>query len=102
VRRRAPRPLSAALEQIGHSATPATLLARVQACWAETVGAAIAAEAQPVSERSGTLTVACRSAAWASELELLAPDLVERLNGALGGPSKSPLTALRAKVAKLP
>jgi len=102
MRRREPRPLSAALEQLGHKATPQTLLARVQAAWAEAVGPAIAAEAQPMSERGGTVTIACRSAAWASELELLAPDLLEKLNGALGDPGDGPLKALRAKVAKLP
>jgi predicted nucleic acid-binding Zn ribbon protein len=102
VRRRGPRPLSAALEQLGHQAAPQTVLARVQAAWAEVVGTAIAAEAQPVAERAGTVTVACRSAAWASELELLAPDLLERLNGALGDPAEPPVKALRAKVAKLP
>jgi predicted nucleic acid-binding Zn ribbon protein len=102
MRRRGPRPLSAALERLGHQTAPQTVLARVQAAWAEAVGPAIAAEAQPVAERAGTVTVACRSAAWASELELLAPDLLERLNGALGDPADRPLKALRAKVAKLP
>ncbi len=102
MRRRAPRPLAAALEQLGHEAAPQTVLARVQAAWPEAVGAAIAAEAQPVSERGGTLTVTCRSAAWASELELLAPDLLDKLNAALGGPAEGTLTKLRAKVGKLP
>jgi predicted nucleic acid-binding Zn ribbon protein len=102
MRRRAPRPLSAALEAIGHESAPPTVLARVQAAWADAVGAAIAAEAQPVAERAGTLTVTCRSAAWASELELLAPDLLERLNEALRGPGEQPLKGLRAKVGALP
>jgi predicted nucleic acid-binding Zn ribbon protein len=102
VRRRGPRPLAIALEQLGHRATPPTLLARVQAAWGEVVGSAVAAEAQPVGERAGTVTVACRSAAWASELELLAPDLLERLNEALDGGAQPPLRALRPKVAKLP
>jgi len=102
VRRRAPRPLSAALEQLGHETAPQTVLAQVQAAWSEVVGTAIAAEAQPVSERGGTLTVACRSATWASELELLAPDVLKKLNQALGGSDQGALTALRAKVGKLP
>ena len=40
---------------------------------------------RPVRSRSdgGKLTFNCRSAAWAQELELLAPELLERLNGAL-------------------
>ncbi len=102
MRRRGPRPIGEALRQLGHEATPPTLLARIQAVWSEVVGAAIAAEAQPVAERAGTVTVACRSATWASELELLAPDLLERLNGALADPGGGQLTELRAKVAKLP
>jgi predicted nucleic acid-binding Zn ribbon protein len=102
MRRRGPRPLSDALAALGHEATPQTLLARVQAAWPGAVGAAIAAEAQPVAERAGTVTVTCRSAAWASELELLAPELLERLNGALGDAADGPLKGLRARVGALP
>jgi predicted nucleic acid-binding Zn ribbon protein len=102
VRRRAPRPLAAALGRLGHDAAPATLLARVQASWPEAVGRAIAAEAQPVGERGGTVTVVCRSATWANELELLGPELLERLNAALGEGGAKPLTKLRAKVGELP
>jgi predicted nucleic acid-binding Zn ribbon protein len=95
-RRTAPRPLAAALSGIVREAAPAGLLGRVQGRWRELVGAALAAEAEPVSERSGTITVACRSAVWAQELELLSSDLVERLNGALGTPAEPrPVTALR-------
>ena len=46
-------------------------------------GAAIAAEAEPVAERDGVVTVACRSATWAQELDLLGPDLLGGLNTAL-------------------
>jgi predicted nucleic acid-binding Zn ribbon protein len=102
VRRRGPRHLSAALEGIARDSAPATLLARVQGCWNEAVGPSIAAEAQPLSERGGTLTVVCRSATWASELELLAPDLVAKLNRALGDTGGSDLTTLRTRVGKLP
>jgi predicted nucleic acid-binding Zn ribbon protein len=66
------------------------------------VGGVVAVEAQPVAERAGTLTVACRSSAWASELELLAPELLDKLNRALGGPGAGPLTKLRARVGNLP
>ena len=47
-------------------------------------GPALAAEAAPVSERDGMVTVACESAVWAQELELLAPTCSTRLNEALG------------------
>lgn len=102
MRRRGPRPIAAALELLGHETAPPTLLARVQASWADVVGPAIAAEAQPVAERAGTITVACRSAPWASELELLAPDLLEKLNDALGDPEGRPAKGLRARVGRLP
>ncbi|HEV2769551.1 MAG TPA: DUF721 domain-containing protein [Solirubrobacteraceae bacterium] len=63
---------------------PATLLADVQRIWPQVAGRAIAAQAEPVAERGGVVTVACASSVWAAELDLLAPGLVERLNGALG------------------
>ena len=95
-RRTAPRPLAAALAGIAREAAPAGVLARVQAGWAELAGPAVAAEAEPVSERGGTVTISCRSAVWAQELELLSTDLVERLNGSLGTPSEPrPVVALR-------
>jgi predicted nucleic acid-binding Zn ribbon protein len=67
-------------------AAPATTIARLQGEWEAVAGPVIAAEAEPVSERSGVVTVACRSAVWAGELELLAPGLIDGLNQALGTP----------------
>jgi len=69
----------------------------VQACWTEVAGAALAAEATPVSESAGTLTLACHSATWAQELQLLAPDVLERLNAALGATTAPRLIALRTQ-----
>ena len=97
--RLAPRRLDAALAELTERLAPATTLARVQSGWPDAVGELIAAEAEPVSERDGVITVACRSAVWAQELDLLAPDLVERLNGLLGGPGgPPPVRGLRAVV----
>ena len=84
--RRAPVPLSGAVEQLAARLQPQTPLSAVQRVWPEVAGEAVAAEAEPVSERAGTVTIACRSAVWAQELTLLAPDLVRRLNEALGTP----------------
>jgi predicted nucleic acid-binding Zn ribbon protein len=96
VRRLAPRPLRRALEGALGQAAPAGLLARVQAVWADVAGAVVAEESAPVAERDGTVTVACRSAVWAQELELLAGDLTGRLNDRLGVDSGTPsVTALR-------
>lgn len=64
-------------------AAPTTLLGAVQGVWADAVGAAVAAESEPVSERSGLVTISCSSGVWAQELELLGPELLERLRGAL-------------------
>jgi predicted nucleic acid-binding Zn ribbon protein len=96
MRRLAPRPLRRALDEVLGQAAPAGLLPRVQALWPEVAGAVVAEESTPVSEREGTVTVACRSAVWAQELELLGMDLVERLNTRLGAdPRTSLVTALR-------
>lgn len=85
MRYREPRPIAEALQRVLDRAAPATTIARVQGCWETVAGGVIAAEAEPVAERDGVVTVACRSAVWASELELLSPGLVEALNEALGG-----------------
>ncbi len=97
MRRAGPRPLGAALGEVVADAAPATLLARVQARWLEVAGPAISAEAAPVAERGGTLTIECRSSAWAGELELLGPDLLRRLNEALGSTEPPALTRLRLR-----
>lgn len=65
-------------------AQPAGGLAAVQAVWPDAVGEVVAREATPTAEREGVLTVSCRSATWASDLDLLAPELIEQLNARLG------------------
>jgi predicted nucleic acid-binding Zn ribbon protein len=84
VSRPAPRPISLALERYSAGLEPASTLARVQGCWEGTVGAAIAAAARPSGERDGVLSVVCEGSVWAQELELMAPELLSRLNGAIG------------------
>jgi predicted nucleic acid-binding Zn ribbon protein len=84
--RRAPRPLSFALERIQGELAPATVLAQVQSAWREAVGNAIAAQATPTSERGGVLTVSCSASVWAQELDLMSGAIVERLNEQLGEP----------------
>jgi predicted nucleic acid-binding Zn ribbon protein len=90
VRRAAPRPVGLALANVTKAIEPMTLLARVQRLWPEVAGDVIAEEARPVGESAGTVRVACRSAVWAQELELLAPDLQTRLNEALGASADRP------------
>jgi predicted nucleic acid-binding Zn ribbon protein len=82
-RRRGPRPLSQALYAVRDELAPETILADVQRHWSEVVGASIAAEASPTAERAGVLTISCSASVWAQELDLMGPDIVKRLNGAL-------------------
>jgi predicted nucleic acid-binding Zn ribbon protein len=92
----APRPLGLALGDATGALEPPTLLARVQSAWAPALGEALAAESQPRSEADGVVTAACSSSLWAAELELLAPELVDALNAALGSsPGRGPVRGLR-------
>jgi len=77
--RRAPRPVSEAIRAAVDPIAPATPLAAVQSIWPEAVGEPIAAQSTPVSERDGVVTVACRSATWAQELDLLAAQTLEKV-----------------------
>jgi predicted nucleic acid-binding Zn ribbon protein len=52
--------------------------------WPEIVGTDIAAHAEPRAYEDGVLTVQASSTAWATQLRLLAPDIVRRLNTELG------------------
>jgi predicted nucleic acid-binding Zn ribbon protein len=90
VRRPAPRPLRSALEGALRKSEPAGTLARVQAVWREVAGTAVAAESEPLSERDGVITVACTSAVWAQELELLGGDIAARLNALLAPGTGAP------------
>jgi predicted nucleic acid-binding Zn ribbon protein len=72
--------MALALDQVRDELAPESLLADVQRAWRDTVGAAIAEEAQPTSERAGVVTVSCSASVWAQELDLMAPAILERLN----------------------
>lgn len=81
--RRSPRRVGLALDSVRDELAPATLLAEAQRAWPDAVGTAIAAEAQPTAERAGVLTISCSASVWAHELDLMGPQIVERLNGLL-------------------
>jgi predicted nucleic acid-binding Zn ribbon protein len=90
------RRIGDALAPVRTEAAPATLLAAVQELWPRAAGDAVAAEAEPVAEREGVVTVACRSATWAQELDLLQSELLERLrNGLVERGFEGRLEALR-------
>ena len=97
MKRRAPRPLAFALEKFDQQLGPATPLAAVESVWEQAVGSQIAAVAVPVSERRGTVTVACESAVWRSELGLMSEQLLASLNSSLDG---SQIEALKFTVSK--
>lgn len=52
--------------------------------WASIVGGEVAAHCAPQSYRDGVVTVRTDSTAWATQLRLLAPTAVRRLNEELG------------------
>jgi predicted nucleic acid-binding Zn ribbon protein len=79
--RRAPRSLDTALGRLADEVAPETLLGAVQRAWPEAVGEAIAAEARPTAERGGVVTISCSASVWAQELDLMAPQILGRLNG---------------------
>lgn len=56
----------------------------VFARWPELVGAEVAQHCEPTAFADGRLTVRTGSTAWATQLKLLAPTLVRRLNEEIG------------------
>jgi predicted nucleic acid-binding Zn ribbon protein len=81
-----PQPLSAAigglLEAEGWALAAAT--GSVFGRWAQIVGADLAAHTTPEALTDGELTVTADSTAWATQVRLLAAQLVRRLNAELG------------------
>lgn len=57
---------------------------RVLNSWSALVGPEIAAHTEPVDFSEGQVTVQSDSTAWATQLRLLAPTIVAKLNAALG------------------
>ena len=82
---RRPRSLGEAVRRTRGEIAPPTLLAATQGSWREAVGSRIAEEAEPVAERAGVITVECRAATWAQELDLLHDELLASVNERLAG-----------------
>jgi predicted nucleic acid-binding Zn ribbon protein len=83
--RRVPRRAGGAVSALVGGLAPATGMGALQRVWRDAVGELVAEQAHPTSERDGVVVVTCSSSVWAQELTLMAPDLVDRLNAALGG-----------------
>jgi predicted nucleic acid-binding Zn ribbon protein len=94
MKRRAPRPLSQIVPGFTAALAPASMLARVQTVWERAAGAAIASCAKPTGERDGVLTVTCEAAVWAQELDLMAGELIAKINAQLPG---EPIRELRCR-----
>ena len=94
MRRAGPRPVGVALDRLTATLAPATLLAEVQRAWPQAAGEAFARATQPDGEREGVITVACASAVWAQELDLLSERVVAALNEHLGRPAVRRLRAV--------
>lgn len=57
---------------------------RIWQVWDTVVGKSVAAKAQPVGFRDGTLTVVVSSAPWMQQLTFLKQGIIDRLNESLG------------------
>jgi predicted nucleic acid-binding Zn ribbon protein len=83
---REPRRIGEALAAVRRQAAPQTPLAAIQLAWADAVGEKVAAVSEPVSERAGRVTIACKNAVWAQELDLMQDDILHRLGEAMEAP----------------
>lgn len=82
-RRRDPVPLAGALADLTREIQPQSMLAEVQRCWAAAVGETIAGWTEPVAEKAGVIVVSCDDSVIAHELEMIKPELLEKLSGAI-------------------
>ena len=82
-----PKPVKASLDAIARKigAPKASSLAAVFDRWADIVGDAVAAHAQPRTLKKGTLIVAVDDPAWATEIRFRGPEIVGRC-AAVAGP----------------
>ncbi len=100
VKKSAPTPLHRILPDVlRHLRTSEDAeLIRVWEIWDETVGAAIAQNAQPAAFKGSLLIVHVESSVWTQQLQFLKHDILQRLNHALG---EIRITDLRFKIGPL-
>ena len=86
IRRDDPQPLGAALGGLLSSRgwRQRAAVGAVFGSWDQIVGADVAAHTRPEAFDDGELVVAADSAAWATQVRLLAPQLIRRLADELG------------------
>ena len=85
-RREDPQPLAAAIGGLldGRGWQQQAAMGSVFGRWAEIVGPDLAAHTRPDTFADGELAVTADSTAWATQVRLLAPELIRRLNAELG------------------
>lgn len=83
---RDPQPLHAAVDRLvdEHGWEPDLAVHAVVARWDEIVGAEVAGHVATEGYADGVLTVRADSTAWATQMRMLAPTLVRRLNEEIG------------------
>ena len=81
-----PRKLGDSLDRITRSlgGPPAGALAAIFDRWAEIVGPAVAAHAEPLSLVRGTLAIGVDQPGWATQLTYLETDLLRRIDEVAG------------------
>jgi predicted nucleic acid-binding Zn ribbon protein len=85
-RREDPQPLLSAIDGLleGRGWQQQAAMGSVFGRWADIVGQDLAAHTSPDSFADGELAVRAESTAWATQVRLLAPMLIRRLNDELG------------------
>jgi len=78
------KPIGAALDRALDPVAPKTTLAELQRAWPAVVGPGIEAVTTVSEEREGTVTIECESTVWANELEMMGPQLLEKLRPLMG------------------
>src|SRR4249920_244344 len=73
---------------------------RIFGLWDRTVGPAIARHAQPRALRGKKLALAVDSPAWMQQLTLMKPEIIEKLNRALGRETIGDLTMRLGEIAQ--
>jgi predicted nucleic acid-binding Zn ribbon protein len=81
-----PRPLGDGLDRLARSigVPSAAALSLIFGQWSQLVGDAVAANCRPIGLEKGHLTVAAYDPAWSTQLRLLEPEVIERIDELVG------------------
>jgi predicted nucleic acid-binding Zn ribbon protein len=81
-----PRPIGDGLDRVARSigVPSAAALTVIFGRWADLVGDAVAANCRPIGLEKTQLTVAAYDPAWSTQLRLLEPEVIERIDELVG------------------